>query len=99
MSCSGAPVQCSLDDPFFLSAFIDNRIRQTSDTLDLNRVFPGDRGGSHTERLAAALTTHAIDGAEIVIDLHGGGSWCVNAFVFQFPGGEALSGPGVHGIR
>jgi predicted deacylase len=61
------------------------------DTLDLNRVFPGDRGGSHTERLAAELTTHTIDGAEVVIDLHGGGSWCVNAFVFQFPGGEALS--------
>jgi hypothetical protein len=61
------------------------------DTLDLNRVFPGDPLGSHTERLAAMLVVHAIDGAEIVIDLHGGGSWCVNAFVFQFAGGETLS--------
>jgi hypothetical protein len=61
------------------------------DTLDLNRVFPGDPKGSHTERLAAALVAGAVDGAEIVIDLHGGGSWCVNAFVFQFAGGEALS--------
>jgi uncharacterized protein len=61
------------------------------DTLDLNRVFPGSAAGSHTERLAAALVEHALSGANVVIDLHGGGSWCVNAFAFAFPGGEALS--------
>ncbi|MBI1257007.1 MAG: succinylglutamate desuccinylase [Chloroflexi bacterium] len=61
------------------------------DTLDLNRVFPGDAKGSHTERLAAVLVEHAVAGANIAIDLHGGGSWCVNAFAFVFPGGEALS--------
>ena len=61
------------------------------DTLDLNRQFPGNAEGSHTERLAALLTEHTVNGAEYVIDLHGGGSWCVNAFAFQMPGGEALS--------
>jgi uncharacterized protein len=61
------------------------------DTLDLNRVFPSDARGSHTERLAAALVEHGLEGATVVIDLHGGGSWCVNAFAFQFAGGEALS--------
>jgi predicted deacylase len=61
------------------------------DTLDLNRTFPGDPKGSHTDRLAAALVENAIDGADVVIDLHGGGSWCVNAFAFLFPGGEDLS--------
>lgn len=61
------------------------------DMLDLNRVFPGNPNGSHTERLAAALVEYAVAGADVVIDLHGGGSWCVNAFVFQMPGGEALS--------
>src|SRR5690349_12686041 len=30
------------------------------DTLDLNRVFPGDAHGSHTERLAAVLVTQAV---------------------------------------
>src|SRR5215813_10338246 len=35
------------------------------DTLDLNRVFPGSADGSHTERLAAALVTHAVDGADV----------------------------------
>lgn len=61
------------------------------DTLDLNRSFPGDPHGSHTERLAAALVAHALPGAGVVIDLHGGGSWCVNSFVFEMPGAEALA--------
>ena len=61
------------------------------DDMDLNRAFPGKSGGSHTERLAAALTRHALGDAESVIDLHGGGSWCVNSFAFQFPDGEALA--------
>lgn len=63
----------------------------TIDQLDLNRTFPGSATGSYTERVAAALVQHALDGADVVIDLHGGGSWCVNAFAFQFEGGEALS--------
>ena len=53
------------------------------DVLDLNRVFPGNPNGSHTERLAALLAEHAVEGADVLIDLHGGGSWCVNAFVFR----------------
>jgi hypothetical protein len=61
------------------------------DDLDLNRVIPGNPGGSHTERLADALTRHALGDAESVIDLHGGGSWCVNSFAFQFPGSEAMA--------
>jgi predicted deacylase len=61
------------------------------DGLDLNRAFPGDAEGSHTERLAYALAVNAVDGADVVVDLHGGGSWCVNSFVFQFPGCGELS--------
>ena len=61
------------------------------DGLDLNRAFPGKPDGFHTERLAAALTRHALEDIDVVIDLHGGGSWCVNAFAFQFPGGEPLA--------
>ena len=60
------------------------------DHLDLNRYFPGNADGSHTERLGAALTTVA-EGADALVDLHGGGSWCVNAFTFRFPGSEALA--------
>jgi predicted deacylase len=61
------------------------------DTLDLNRSFPGNLDGSHTEVLAATLVQEAVQGADFVIDLHGGGSWCVNAFAFVMPGGEAIS--------
>jgi predicted deacylase len=61
------------------------------DSLDLNRAFPGMSMGSQTERLADGLTRHALGDAEAVIDIHGGGSWCVNSFVFQFPGDEGLA--------
>ncbi|HVU11851.1 MAG TPA: M14 family metallopeptidase [Phototrophicaceae bacterium] len=61
------------------------------DMLDLNRVFPGNPSGSHTERLAAAIVEHGAAGANVVIDLHGGGSWCVNAFAHVFAGFEALA--------
>ena len=61
------------------------------DDLDLNRAFPGNPDGSHTERLADAITRHALGDTDSVIDLHGGGSWCVNSFGFQFPGGEDLA--------
>lgn len=60
------------------------------DHLDLNRSFPGDLGGSHTEVLAATLRAE-LGGSALVVDLHGGGSWCVNAFAFRFEGSEALA--------
>ena len=58
--------------------------------LDLDGVFPGDTNGSHTNRLAAALAPLITD-SDAVIDLHGGGTWCVNAFVKQFEGSEQLA--------
>ncbi len=61
------------------------------DQLDLNRVFPGDLNGSYTERLAHILANEALEDIDTVIDLHGGGSWCVNAFVFEMEGGRELS--------
>ncbi len=61
------------------------------DLLDLNSVFPGDPNGSHTQRLAAVLAEHAVDGADVVLDVHGGGSWNVNCFTYRFPGGHELA--------
>jgi len=72
-----------------LAAQADLR-NSTLDVLDLNRSFPGDAEGSHTERLAHALAG-LLAGADAVVDLHGGGSWCVNAFVFRFSGSEELA--------
>lgn len=61
------------------------------DQLDLNRAFPGNVSGSYTERVAYTLSEYALHGADAVIDLHGGGSWCVNSFVFSMEGGEHLA--------
>jgi predicted deacylase len=68
---------------------IDSRVSPI-DNLDLNRVFPGDTEGSHSQRIAAIITKHALDGSDYVFDLHGGGSWCVNSFAFSFKGSEDL---------
>ncbi|MFF8846241.1 succinylglutamate desuccinylase/aspartoacylase family protein [Streptomyces sp. NPDC015127] len=43
------------------------------DGVNLNRVFPGDPSGGPTERLAAWLFAHLVDGADVYIDLHCGG--------------------------
>ncbi|MBC7949209.1 MAG: succinylglutamate desuccinylase/aspartoacylase family protein, partial [Chitinophagaceae bacterium] len=59
-------------------------------SVDLDGCFPGNSQGSHTERLAAHLAPLIAD-SDVVIDLHGGGSWCVNAFVKRFEGSEDLA--------
>jgi predicted deacylase len=61
------------------------------DNIDLNRVFPGDECGTHSERLASFIVEEALNNVDIVIDLHGGGSWCVNSFAFKFKGSETLA--------
>ena len=57
---------------------------------DLDSCFPGNPNGSHTERVASAITPILTD-SDVILDLHGGGSWCVNAFVKRFEGSEALA--------
>jgi hypothetical protein len=42
------------------------------DAKNLNRSFPGDAGGSATERIAAAVTERLIKGSDYFIDLHAG---------------------------
>ena len=59
-------------------------------SVDLDSVFPGNNEGSHTERVAAAIAPLVAD-SDVVIDLHGGGTWCVNAFVKRFEGSEQLA--------
>jgi predicted deacylase len=58
--------------------------------LDLDSLFPGNKDGSHSDRLAAAIAPLVAD-SDAVIDLHGGGTWCVNAFVKRFEGSERLA--------
>jgi predicted deacylase len=71
-------------------AVVADKRNSPLDDLDLNRIFPGKDDGSHSERIAAALMPIITD-TNVLIDLHGGGSWCVNAFTFSFPGSEKLA--------
>lgn len=59
-------------------------------SVDLDSCFPGNPNGSHTERVAAAIAPLVAD-SDVVLDLHGGGSWCVNAFVKRFEGSEKIA--------
>lgn len=58
--------------------------------VDLDGTFPGNAGGSHTERVAAVLAPMAASN-DLILDLHGGGSWCVNAFTKVFEGSESVA--------
>lgn len=42
------------------------------DGIDMNRVHPGDREGSATQQLVAALHDLLLPGADLVVDVHGG---------------------------
>lgn len=59
-------------------------------SYDLDSCFPGNADGSHSERVAAAITPLLTD-SNVILDLHGGGSWCVNAFVKRFEGSESIA--------
>ena len=69
---------------------VDSRVSPI-DNLDLNRIFPGEERGTHSERLAAFIVREALNDVDILIDLHAGGSWCVNSFAFKFNGSESLA--------
>lgn len=59
-------------------------------SFDLDSCFPGNPSGSHSERVAAAMMPLLAD-SDVILDLHGGGSWCVNAFVKRFEGSESIA--------
>ncbi|HEY3308633.1 MAG TPA: M14 family metallopeptidase [Desulfuromonadaceae bacterium] len=59
-------------------------------SFDLDSCFPGNPNGSHSERVAAAMTPLLAD-SDVILDLHGGGSWCVNSFVKRFEGSEGIA--------
>jgi predicted deacylase len=67
-----------------------NSTIDSPNSFDLDSCFPGTREGSYTQRLAAHLTP-LLEDSDVIIDLHGGGSWCVNAFVKRFEGSEELA--------
>lgn len=77
-------------NPLAAQANLRNTPIDSPNSIDLDSVFPGNPTGSHTERIAAQLAP-LVSQSDIVLDLHGGGSWCVNAFTKHFPGSESLT--------
>ncbi|MCC6305287.1 MAG: succinylglutamate desuccinylase/aspartoacylase family protein [Rhodobacteraceae bacterium] len=64
------------------------------DGRNMNRVFPGNRGGSPTEQLAALLTGTLFPLADLLIDVHaGGGDVTVVPMVFGFSNDRCTVGP------
>lgn len=76
-------------NPLAAQAVTRNAPVDSPNGVDLDGCFPGNPEGSHTERIAAHLAPIVAE-SDLVLDLHGGGSWCVNAFTKRFPGSEAL---------
>lgn len=54
-------------------AYQANRRNTPLDAQNLNRLFPGDRGGWYSEQLAAAITAEFLDKVDVLLDLHSGG--------------------------
>ncbi len=59
-----------LNVPAFRAARRDSPL----DGQNMNRVFPGDAGGTITERIARFVTDDILVRADVVIDLHAGGA-------------------------
>jgi predicted deacylase len=55
------------------AAYAADRRTGPHDGLDLARCFPGDPTGTATQRLAHELTERAIQGSDLMIDLHSAG--------------------------
>lgn len=53
-----------------LTAFEAGTTHTPSDAMNLNRVFPGNPRGAHTEMLAHAITTELLPNADWVFDYH-----------------------------
>lgn len=56
------------------------------DSGNLNRTYPGDSNGTPTEQIAHAVTTELLPKADVVLDLHSGGSQTVylpSTFVYS----------------
>ena len=77
-------------NPLAAQANTRNAPVDSPNCVDLDGCFPGNPAGSHSEHIASALAP-VVESVDMVLDLHGGGSWCVNAFTKEFEGSEELT--------
>jgi predicted deacylase len=61
------------------------------DGKNLNRVFPGKKDGTESERIAHVITTEIIDKCDYLLDLHcGDGNESLRPYVYQTVTGNAV---------
>lgn len=74
-------------NPSALGAFTRNN---PIDMANLNRVFPGNKEGTISEKIAYAIVTEYIPHTDYFIDLHSGGSFPTVEYAVIYPKGEEL---------
>lgn len=71
--------------------FYARRIYTSSDGKNLNRVYPGKRDGTISERIAEAITREVIDQATHVIDMHcGDGNESLRPYSYWMTGNDPV---------
>ncbi|HMQ33619.1 MAG TPA: succinylglutamate desuccinylase/aspartoacylase family protein [Chloroflexaceae bacterium] len=79
-----------------IDAFVSGTHTSPFDHQDMNRVHPGHPGGTRTEQIAHALFSELIQGADLVLDLHGGSPELGNIPLCRWMDGEER--PSIRGI-
>jgi predicted deacylase len=64
--------------------------REFPDGRDLNRMFPGGKGGSLASRVAHKLVTEIVPHADLIIDFHTGGADRFNSAQIRIKRGEVV---------
>ncbi len=64
--------------------------REFPDGRDLNRVFPGGKGGSLASRVAHKLITEIVPHADLIMDFHTGGADRFNSAQIRIKQGETV---------
>lgn len=74
-----------------LPAFRVGQRRGPDDGLDINRIFPGDRQGTMTSRIANAFMEHVVRDADFVVSMHGWSAGYVVTPYVEYPVGTAVT--------
>ncbi len=83
---SGSVILVHMANP---TTFYGRRVYYGNDGKNLNRMYPGNPGGTISERIAHAITTEVIDRATHLIDMHcGDGNESLRPYSYWMPIGD-----------
>lgn len=86
-SLRGAVIMVHVANP---PAFYGRRVYYGADGKNLNRVFPGNAGGTISDRIADVITREVIARATQLVDMHGGdGNESLRPYSYWMRGGDA----------